>query len=304
MEQYPLLKLIEISKRIGKHQILSDINLEIGHGEIVGLLGRNGSGKTTLIRTIVGLVKANKGKVIINGTNLNSDFERAIQHVGAIVENPEFYTYLTGYQNLQQYASMYGNISDERVEDVIELVNLVNAIDDKVGTYSLGMRQRLGIAQAILHQPKLLILDEPTNGLDPMGIREFRSYVKTLCEKENVSIIIASHLLREIEDLCDQVVIIQSGKIVQVKQFKHHDVSMKKVRFELLQQEKARSLLHKNGFSVEISPNGVVLELKKEQIPGAIRVLVNNGIDVFSVNSIQASLEDAFFKILGETSHD
>ncbi|WLD91608.1 ABC transporter ATP-binding protein [Alkalihalobacillus sp. AL-G] len=304
MHQNPLLKLLNVSKKIGKHQILSNIDLEIGEGEIVGLLGPNGSGKTTLIRTIVGLVKANTGKIIIGDRDLYKHFNEAIRHVGAIVENPEFYGYLTGYQNLKQYAAMYKEITDERIDEVIALVNLEHAIHDKVRTYSLGMRQRLGIAQAILHRPKLLILDEPTNGLDPMGIREFRTYVKALCEKENVSIIIASHLLREIEDVCHRVAIIHSGEIIQVTELHNQLDTAHKVRFEIPERKKALMLIEGQGISGELLPDGVALSLKKEQIPEVICLLVRNEIPIFAVNSLHPSLEEAFFNVIGETYYD
>lgn len=209
----PILHIEGLDKTIGKKHILKNISMDVRQGEIIGLLGPNGSGKTTLIRIIVGLLKKNSGTITINGFQHDADFEKALESVGAIVENPEFYPYLTGWENLKHFANMHKNIKEDRLQEVIERVGLTNAVHDKVKTYSLGMRQRLGIAQAILHRPNLLILDEPTNGLDPGGMKDFRDHLKELAELEGTSILFATHLLREVEDLCDRVIIIQKGEI-------------------------------------------------------------------------------------------
>ncbi len=186
----PILHIEGLDKTIGKKHILKNISMDVRQGEIIGLLGPNGSGKTTLIRIIVGLLKKNSGTITINGFQHDADFEKALESVGAIVENPEFYPYLTGWENLKHFANMHKNIKEDRFQEVIERVGLTNAVHDKVKTYSLGMRQRLGIAQAILHRPNLLILDEPTNGLDPGGMKDFRDHLKELAELEGTSILL------------------------------------------------------------------------------------------------------------------
>lgn len=211
----PILHIEGLDKKIGSKQILKQISMDVRQGEIIGLLGPNGSGKTTLIRIIVGLLKQNSGSVAINGFKHDTEFEQAMEAVGAIVENPEFYPYLSGWENLKHFANMHKKITDERLDEVVERVGLTSAIDDKVKTYSLGMRQRLGIAQAILHRPKLLILDEPTNGLDPAGMKDFRDHIKELAEEEGTAVLFATHLLREVEDLCDRVIIIQKARSKQ-----------------------------------------------------------------------------------------
>jgi ABC-2 type transport system ATP-binding protein len=180
----PLLQLKNARKDIGKKTIIHDLSLEVFPGEVFGFLGPNGAGKTTTIRMIVGLMGITSGEVLINGISIQKDFEKAIQHVGAIVENPEMYKFLTGYQNLLHYARMAKGVTKERIDEVVKLVGLEKRIHDKVKTYSLGMRQRLGLAQALLHRPSLLILDEPTNGLDPAGIREIRDYLRKLAKEE------------------------------------------------------------------------------------------------------------------------
>lgn len=183
MDNKPILRLKNVSKTLGNKVVVNDISLDVYAGEIFGLLGPNGAGKTTTIRMLVGLLSITEGKILLNGVNIKKEFEQAISQVGAIVENPELYDYLTGYQNLIHFSRMSGNVSKERINDIIQIIGLENAIQAKVKTYSLGMRQRLGLGQALMHSPSILILDEPTNGLDPSGIREFRQLLIKLAKK-------------------------------------------------------------------------------------------------------------------------
>ena len=208
-----VLEVKNIDKFFGKKQILKDISFDIEEGEILGFVGPNGSGKTTTIKIILGLQQASRGEVFINGNNIKDNYENAIRKVGAIVESPDMYMYLSGLENLKLVANYY-NISHNEIERVVEFVGLKARIKDKVSKYSLGMRQRLGIAQAILNKPNLLIVDEPTNGLDPSGIIEFRNMLKELAKKEKMSIFISSHNLAEIENICDKVLLLKEGKIV------------------------------------------------------------------------------------------
>lgn len=171
MNQQPIVQFKHTTKIIGRKTIVNDLNFDVLAGEVFGFLGPNGAGKTTTIRMMVGLIKISRGDILINGHSIASQFEQAIRHVGGIVENPDLYKYLTGYQNLKHYARMISGISKKRINEIVEHVGLKESIHNKVSSYSLGMRQRLGIAQALLHRPSLLILDEPTNGLDPAGIR-------------------------------------------------------------------------------------------------------------------------------------
>lgn len=187
MNQTPVVQLQHATKRIGSENIVNDLSFDIPSGEVFGFLGPNGAGKTTTIRMMVGLIKISQGDILIKGQSITKDFNKAIRHVGAIVENPDLYKYLTGYQNLMHYARMVPGVSKARINEMAEIVGLKDKIHDKVKTYSLGMRQRLGIAQALLHRPPLLILDEPTNGLDPSGIHELRNYLKRLAHDEGVT---------------------------------------------------------------------------------------------------------------------
>ena len=211
-----ILKCKDLHKKIGKKEILKGVSLEVNKGDILGFIGPNGAGKTTTIKLILGLQGITSGEVNINGYDIKKDFTKAIRRVGAIIENPDLYMYLTGYENLKLIANMYKGITKEKIMEVVKLVKLENRINDKVSKYSLGMRQRLGVAQAILHSPNLLVLDEPTNGLDPEGIKEMRDLLKVLA-KQGMAIFISSHNLAEMETLCNKVCIIQNGEIIEIE---------------------------------------------------------------------------------------
>ena len=208
------LKCIKLEKKVKDKILVQDISFSVNQGEVVGLVGPNGAGKTTIIKLILGLVKITKGNVYINGLDIEKNFVKAIEKVGAIVENPDLYMYLSGYDNLKITANNYKNISKERINEVIKIVGLENRIKDKVSTYSLGMRQRLGIAEAIINNPQLLILDEPTNGLDVEGIIEIRNLIKDL-SKKGIAILVSSHNLSEIGNICSRIIAVKKGKIVE-----------------------------------------------------------------------------------------
>ena len=178
-----ILKCNGIYKDIHGKAIIKDVTFDIKEGEILGFIGPNGAGKTTTIKLILGLQKITKGNIQINGYDVEKNFEKAIQKVGSIVENPDLYMYMSGYANLKLVANLYESVDKKRIDEVVKLVGLENRIKDKVSKYSLGMRQRLGIAQAILHKPNLLILDEPTNGLDPEGIKQVRELIVKLSKE-------------------------------------------------------------------------------------------------------------------------
>ncbi|MGI1799107.1 ABC transporter ATP-binding protein [Priestia sp. TRN 1309] len=298
-----VLQVDHVSKVIGKKTILHDVSLSVERGEIFGLLGPNGSGKTTLIRTVVGLIKETKGTITVNGFPLKEQFTSAMKSIGAIIENPEFYDYLTGYQNLKHFANMHEGITAERLDEVIALVKLENSIHAKVKTYSLGMRQRLGVAQAILHKPALLLLDEPTNGLDPAGMREFRTYLQTLCREEGISILIASHLLKEVEALCDRVGIIQNGELKAVQDLSpnRRDQGMY-VEFEVSDVQQAADLLSQE-FQVTIKSDSIDVVIMKEQIPAVNRKLVDSDILVYRITPVYETLEDSFMSVTEGEHH-
>ncbi|MGW6666456.1 MULTISPECIES: ATP-binding cassette domain-containing protein [Peribacillus] len=297
-----VLKVQSLTKKIGKATIVDNVSFEIKSNEIFGLLGPNGAGKTTIIRMITGLINRTGGTVMINGSDLDNDFEGAMNQLGAIVENPEFYKYMTGRKNILHYARMSSNdISTERIEEVIKLVKLDHAIDKKVKTYSLGMRQRLGVAQAILHKPSLLIFDEPTNGLDPQGIREFRDYLKVLAS-EGVGILISSHLLSEMQLMCDSFAVIEKGKLIHTKE---HIVDEKtetinEVLFTVSDGKLAKKILQEQFADITILKNGaktISVSATREQTANINRSFNVNELDVFEIGITRKSLEDKFFEI-------
>ena len=291
-----VLEVKNIDKFFGKKQILNDISFDIEEGEILGFVGPNGSGKTTTIKIILGLQQATKGEVFINGNNIKNNYEAAIRKVGAIVESPDMYMYLSGLENLKLVANYY-NISHDEIEKVVKFVGLKDRIKDKVSKYSLGMRQRLGIAQAILNKPNLLIVDEPTNGLDPSGIIEFRKMLKELAKKEKMSIFISSHNLAEIENICDKVLLLKEGKIVSSDVLKEVE-NNNKYKLEL-----SSTLKLKKEEKVEIIDDNYIYYLgNKEDIAKFIESLVNKKIKIYSVVKFKESLEDIFIKKTGGKS--
>lgn len=292
-----ILKCDKLNKSFGKKKILKDVSFELYEGDILGFIGPNGAGKTTTIKMILGLQSIDSGSVLINGYDIKKDFEKAILSVGTIVENPDLYMYLTGYENLKLVANMYKNIDKNRIDEVIKIVKLEQRINDKVSKYSLGMRQRLGIAQAILHRPNLLILDEPTNGLDPEGIKELREIIKNLALKENVGVLISSHNLSELESFCNKVVIIKNGKIID----KNNLSDVKKIEHSyIIEVNNINNIKNIIGLDIEfISSNTFKVNIDKENIPLIIKKLVDNNINIYMIKEETISLEDAFLKKTG-----
>ena len=304
------LKIEHLNKYFGKRQILHDICMEVYAGEVFGFLGPNGAGKTTTIKIVVGLLRLDEGDVQIHGHSVTKNYEDAMACVGGIVENPELYKYMTGRENLRQYARMRKGVDEARIDEVVKLVGLSNRIDDKVSKYSLGMLQRLGVAQALLHHPKLLILDEPTNGLDPAGIKELRDILKNLAHKENIAVLVSSHLMSEMEMMCDRVGVIVGGKMLDVRTTAEmisaaQDTS---IRYTVKVSDPARAAelltqLPENAKQTEGDELVLRIETDKadEIISGIIETLVSNQIRVMTCIPEQTKrLEDVFIAMTQE----
>ncbi|MCM3629399.1 ABC transporter ATP-binding protein [Paenibacillus glycanilyticus] len=301
MEQ-PIVQLQQVTKRIGKKTIINNLTLDLPLGEVFGFLGPNGSGKTTTIRMMVGLMAMTSGEIKIGGFSIRSEYQKAIRNVGAIVENPEMYKYLTGYQNLVHFARMIEGVTPERIQEVITLVGLEARIHDKVKTYSLGMRQRLGVAQAILHRPKLLILDEPTNGLDPAGIRELRDYLRQLSKEEGIAVFVSSHLLSEMELMCDRVAIIQNGKLIDVRTINQGGMDVESnvhTLFEVDKPAEAAEVAAELGKAAIREGSSLVIEANREFVADFNARLVASGIKVYGIRVQTKSLEDQFLEVTG-----
>ena len=298
-----VLELRNVSKIMNGKALVEDINFTVNKGEIFGFLGPNGAGKTTTIKMITGLYSISKGEIYIDGNSVKKNFEKALQGVGGIIENPEMYGYLSGYDNLKLYARMHGLISRERIDEVVNLVKLGNRINDKVSRYSLGMRQRLGVAQALLHKPKLLILDEPTNGLDPMGIKELRQTLRELAEKEGLSVMVSSHLLSEMELMCDRFGIIDGGKMIGIRTMedikKNTSANIKTYILDVDNKEKALEIIKSNNKNVSIidSDDGIKVSCEKDQLARVNKLLIENAISLFTVQILTKSLEDEFMEV-------
>ena len=294
-----ILKCDNLHKKFGKKEILKGVSVEVNKGDILGFIGPNGAGKTTTIKLILGLQSITSGSVKINGYDIEKNFTKAIEKVGAIVENPDLYMYLTGYENLKLVANLYPSVKKERIDEVIKLVGLSNRIFDKVSKYSLGMRQRLGIAQAVLHKPNLLILDEPTNGLDPEGIKEIRELLKELAEKEGMAVFISSHNLAELETFCNKVCIIKNGVVVETSKIDEVKRSVENECY-IIEVENTNSISSIIKEKIEIlDSNQFKVNMERENIPKLIHELVLRNVKIYSVRKEEMSLEDAFLKKTG-----
>ncbi|MFP7495084.1 ABC transporter ATP-binding protein [Terribacillus saccharophilus] len=301
----PAMQLIGLKKQIGSKLIVKGLDFDIKPGEVFGFLGPNGAGKTTTIRMMVGLIRISEGDVRIKGKSIKTNYKDAIRHVGAIVENPELYGFMSGYKNLLVFSRMIPGITKERIDEVVKLVGLEKRINQKVKRYSLGMRQRLGIAQALLHNPSILILDEPTNGLDPSGIREIRHYIRRLAEQENVAVIVSSHLLSEMELMCDRIGILKNGELISIQQIQtaEEDTPAEVVHINCpsADHEKAQRLLHEQ-FNITAMGSGekLAFQVTREQIPAIIKSLAMADVSMYGFTVERKTLEDKFLHVIGE----
>lgn len=295
------LEIKNLYKSLGKREIIKDLSLEVNEGEIFGFLGPNGAGKTTTIRMIVGLINQDKGTIRIMDKDLKTHREEALRNVGAVVENPELYKYLSGRENLMQIARIR-KVSKDRVEEVIKLVGLEGRIDDKVKKYSLGMKQRLGLGAALLSNPKLLILDEPTNGLDPNGIIEFREIVKRAALRERIAVFVSSHILSEVEQLCDRVAFINHGTIKSVESINKSGMDTEEETVVLLTRNEEVAMTSLPSIERVISFNkkeeGIIIKVESGEIPGLVKDLVAVDIEVDEIYRRHRGLEQRYMEIM------
>ncbi|HBJ2611795.1 TPA: ABC transporter ATP-binding protein [Clostridium botulinum] len=297
-----VLQVENIHKKIGKREIIKDVSFSVKEGEIFGFLGPNGAGKTTTIRMMVGLIAPTKGNIKIMGHDIQKDRIKALKNVGCIVENPDMYNDLTGMQNLKYYADLYGDITKERINEVAELVGLKDRINDKVKKYSLGMKQRLGLGQAILSNPKLLILDEPTNGLDPIGMHEFREIVKDIAKKNNSAVFISSHILSEIEQMCDHFAIINKGSIKTIQAVSEESSNIERLKISTNEIKKIQDVFSKLNFvrNINVEQSSIVVEISPKNFSEIIKEIGKNDVNIDDICKVESNLENKFMKILEE----
>lgn len=291
-----VLELKNVSKSFGKRKIIDNLNLEVEEGEIYGFLGPNGSGKTTTIKMILRLINSDSGEIKVNGYDTKKQFEKAMECIGAIVENPDLYKYMSGIDNLRLHARIR-NIDEKRIKEVLELVELKGREKDKVGKYSLGMKQRLGLALTLLHRPKVLILDEPTNGLDPAGIKKLRDILKEISHKEGVAVFVSSHILSEMQLMCDRVAVLDNGKIVKVEKISDtNEEKEEAVEIKVRNIEKAVKILKEEfNLDVKIENNKINITVRTEKLPEVIKKLAVADTEIKSVIPKEHTLEDIFF---------
>ncbi|ERH54371.1 ABC transporter ATP-binding protein [Bacillus velezensis] len=289
----------DLTKKYKKHTSVDGLNLRIRRGEIYGFLGPNGAGKTTTIRMLLGLIKPTKGNIEIFGQNLNENRLQILQRIGSLVESPTYYGNLTGYENLEAVRRLRG-LPEQRVNEVLETVRLSKVANRLTKEYSLGMKQRLGIAVALLSSPDLLILDEPTNGLDPSGIQEIRELIKEL-PKSGMSVIVSSHLLSEIDQMATQVGIINNGRMI----FQDSIASLHQKRKPLLKVGvsdviEAKTILNRKGLKVDLQKNDLWLSQTEPEFVSEINsILLHSGLSVFRLEEKTRSLEDIFLELTG-----
>ncbi|CAM3727809.1 ABC transporter ATP-binding protein [Mesobacillus zeae] len=293
-----------LKKSIGKREIIKGIDITLKRGEVFGFLGPNGAGKTTTIRMLVGLIKPTAGKIEICGYNVETEFTKAMEQMGCIVENPELYPYLTGWENLEHFSRMLPKQDNSHMKEVVKLVRLQERIHDTVKTYSLGMRQRLGIAQALLGRPKVLILDEPTNGLDPMGIREMRSFIRHLAKEEGLTVLVSSHLLSEIQLMCDRVAIISKGEVLAVDSVEKLLTLQERLTWRVTPEEEGKKVLQSFTTVSKGIDGTLVTPYSAEEAALWNKALVEKGIHVMEINRKLPALEDLFLEITGGETVD
>ncbi|PFJ06664.1 bacitracin ABC transporter ATP-binding protein [Bacillus cereus] len=290
-----VLEVVNVSKYYKKKKVIQNVSFKIEKGEVIGLIGPNGAGKTTLMKIIMNLINKYEGEIILQ------DVKHRKKRIGCIIENPGFYPNLTGLDNLRYFSEVSGGFNEQHVLSIIELLNINGFVNKKVKHYSLGMKQRLGIAQALLNKPDLLILDEPTNGLDPEGVVEMRNVIKDIVKKYSISVLISSHILSEIENICDKVLFLQNGSLINTIDLKNiTDCDLLNYKIETNYPDKLKDFLKNKMIPIlKEEENSVTFKINRNDIEELIIHLVNNGIRFSAVYPSQENLESQFFKLLG-----
>jgi len=297
----PIIKTKDLSKKFRKQNVVNNLDITVNKGDVYGFLGPNGAGKSTTIKMMLGLVAPTEGSVWINGVDVSKDREKAISKIGAMVEFPSFYGNMTGYSNLVLYANIYGQ-KKSRIDEVLEMVGLGKDQNKKVSQYSMGMKQRLAIARAFINHPEIVILDEPTNGLDPQGCIEIRNLIQSLAEKERVTFILCSHILSEVQAVCNRVGIIDKGALlVEGNVQELLDSDFDRYFIEIQDKNKAIGILKTMNEVSEIDEEqkGLMLKVKKYSFEKINKALVMSDVSIKAVNKIEVNLEDYFLDVVG-----
>lgn len=296
-----LIQTINLTRRYGKQAVVDKVNLKVKKGEVYGFLGPNGAGKTTTIRMLLGLIRPTSGEINVFNQPLVKNRMEILRRVGALVESPSYYGHLTGRENLEVTRRLLG-VPKKRINEVLAQVRLSQAADKKAKQYSLGMKQRLGIAAALLGKPDLLILDEPTNGLDPAGIQEIREFIVDLPRQHGITVLVSSHLLNEIEQMATQVGIIQQGKLIfQGPMEELQRKSQPKIRFGVGDPVEAQRALQARGWQVFQEEGDLWIEgLNRRATSQVVETLVRDRFSVYRVEEVKPSLEEIFLGLTGK----
>lgn len=304
MVKNSVLEVKKLCKEIDGKKIINDLSFSVEKGQVFGFLGPNGSGKTTTIRMMTGMIKPTSGSVKIMGHDVQTNFYDAMKNMGAIVEHPALFDYLSGWKNLIQSVRLTGEKHDESyLKWCVETVELSDRIHDKVKSYSLGMKQRLAIAQSLISSPKILVLDEPTNGMDPSGIKDMRSLIKKLSLEYGITIFISSHLLSEIENLCDHVLIINKGTEVvngSVRSLLEQNQPEFNFSIDPAKINQAVLLLTEKNIKCSQSEDQIVVHTTRSDIPHLVNYLYEHQVFVYSITKSDNSLEDYFISVTRE----
>lgn len=302
------IELKNVTKTINGKNIIDNISFDVFDGDILALIGPNGAGKTTIIKAILNLISTNNiGKILIDNIPLLSNFKENIRKIGAIVEKPTLYEHLSGMKNINIFSNMYDNIDKEHIKNLIDIFELTKSINNKVSTYSLGMKQRLALIIALIHKPKILILDEPTNGLDPSGILELRKYLKQLNKSTGITIMISSHLLSEMELICNKAVMVKDGKVIKLLSLKEEDFKNKNhLVIKVLTNKDMQKLINfsntkkYNVDNIDYENNEIIISIQSENITNSkiISDISAQEIEIVSVNYKTKSLEDYYLNEL------
>lgn len=303
-----MLEIKNVSKYFGKTKVVDNISFDVNAGEILGFLGPNGAGKTTTIKMILGMISIDEGCIKINGYDVKKDFENAMKCIGGIVENPDMYGYMSAIDNLKLHARIRG-INYSEVYKTLKMVGLEKSMEQKISKYSLGMKQRAGLALSLLHSPKVLILDEPTNGLDPVGIKELRDILKKYAKEKNTAVLVSSHILSEMELMCDRVAVIDKGKIVKIENLNSTEAIDENKETECAikvnKTDEAIKIIkeqfHKDAI---IKDNKIFVKTNHTETQNIVKSLVMNDISIEYINENEHTLEDLFFDVTKEDKKD
>lgn len=301
-----IIRTYDLTKRFKNLTAVDEITFEVRRGEVFGFLGPNGAGKTTTIAMLLGLVRPTAGSAEVLGHDIRRDLSTALRRVGAIVETPTFYPYMSGIDNLRIFARIDGGDTETQIPSLLKQVGLKGRGRDKVGTYSLGMRQRLGLAAALLGDPELLILDEPTNGLDPAGMQEMRKLIRHLAEEQSKTVFLSSHLLHEVEQVCDRVLILNKGQVIAQGEVKDllHRVHAVELRIE--QAKKATEVLSKVDWVLGVNQeeDWLRVQASPERAPELLAALAAHSLHPFEVRPVVSTLESVFLNLTNESAED